>query len=524
MFRVLVTEPLAQAGLDVLNRHAEVELMDQLGPVELADVVGDFDALVVRSRTKVTSEVIEAGSRLRVIGRAGTGVDNIDLDSATRHGVVVVNAPNGNSVAVAEHTLGLMLALARHIPQGDSSVRLGRWDKSALMGTEVRGKVLGIIGMGRVGTAVASRAAGLEMEILAYDPFISTGHAARLNIRLVPLDELLRSADFVTLHVPATSLTLGLIGARELSLMKPTAMLVNCARGGIVQEDALLDALEQGRIAGAALDVFSREPLNDERFLANKRLILTPHLGASTAEAQSSAALDVAEQVVAVLQGEAPRYPVNTAALSPEEMIEVGPYIDLAQRLGSLYAQVATGNLVGLELGYSGEIAKHETQLVKAAALVGLLSHTADETVNLINAEMVASERGIEVSEHRQPSAENFTSLLTLEAATTEGTRSLVGTVMRGQPHLVGFDGFWIDSVLEGRLLVSEHIEQPGIIGRMGLMLGEADVNISFVQVGRRGRGGHGVMVVGVDDAISEELLARVMTLPSIRTAWLVTL
>jgi len=524
MFRVLVTESLARAGLDLLSQHAEVEVVDRPSSEALAEMIGEYDALVVRSRTRVTTEVIEAGDRLRVIGRAGTGVDNIDLESATRHGVLVVNAPNGNSVAVAEHTLGLMLALARHIPQGDSSVRLGRWDKSALMGTEVRGKVLGIIGMGRVGTAVATRAAALEMAVVAYDPFISTEHAARLSVRLVPLDELLRTADFVSLHVPATKLTLGLLGSRELALMKPTAMLINCARGGIVQEDALLDALEEGRIAGAALDVFSHEPLDDTRFLASKRLILTPHLGASTEEAQSSAALDVAEQVIAVLQGKVPRYPVNTVALSPEEMAEVGPYIDLAQRLGSLYAQIATGNLVGLELGYSGEIAKHGTQLVKAAALVGLLSHTSEETVNLINAEVVARERGIEVSEHRVPTAENFTSLLTLNAATTQGTRSLAGTVMRGQPHLVGFDDFWIDSILEGLLLVSEHIEQPGIIGRMGLMLGEAGVNISFVQVGRRGRGGHGVMVVGVDDAISDELLARIMTMPSIRTAWLVTL
>ncbi len=522
MYRVLVTEPLAQPGLDLLRQHAEVEVVHRPGSARLAELVGSCDALVVRSRTPVTSEVIEAGERLRVIGRAGTGVDNIDLESATRHGVLVVNAPNGNSVAVAEHTIGLMLALARHIPQGDSSLRQGRWAKGALMGTEVRGKCLGIVGMGRVGTAVATRAAGLEMEVVAYDPFVSTEHAARLSVRLLPLDELLRSADFLSLHVPATNLTRGMIGQRELSLMKPTARLINCSRGGVVDEEALLEALEAGRIAGAALDVFSQEPLEDSRLLNNEKLILTPHLGASTAEAQSSAALDVAEQVVAVLQGRVPRYPVNAPALSPEELAEVGPYVDLAQRMGSFYAQIATGNLIGLELAYAGELAGHDTQLLKAAALTGLLSHTCDEMVNLINAEVVARERGILLSERRVPTAENFTSLLSLMAATSVGERALVGTVMRGQPHLVAIDGFWLDFVLDGLLLISEHIEQPGIIGRMGLLLGEAEVNISFVQVGRRERGGHGVMVVGVDDPVSAELLERIMTLPSIRTAWLV--
>jgi len=524
MYRVLVTEPLAQPGLDLLRQHAEVDVVQKPSSARLAELVSAYDALVVRSHTRVTSQVVESGERLRVIGRAGTGVDNIDLESATRHGVLVVNAPNGNSVAVAEHTIGLMLALARHIPQGDSSLRQGRWAKGALMGTEVKGKCLGIVGMGRVGTAVAKRAIGMEMEVVAYDPFVSTEHAARLNVRLMPLEELLRAADFVSLHVPATDLTRGIIGARELALMKPTARLINCARGGLLDEDALLEALQEGRIAGAALDVFSQEPLEDSRFFDQARLILTPHLGASTEEAQCSAALDVAEQVISVLQGRVPRYPVNAPALSPEELAEVGPYVDLAQRLGSLYAQMATGNLVGLELAYAGELAGHDTQLLKAAALTGLLSHTCDEMVNLINAEMVARERGILLSERRVPTAENFTSLLTLKAATSVGERALVGTVMRGQPHLVAIDGFWLDFILDGLLLISEHIEQPGIIGRMGLLLGEADVNISFVQVGRRERGGHGVMVVGVDDSISEELLGRIMTLPSIRAAWLVVI
>ena len=520
--RVLVADPLAVEGIELLQQHASVALRVDLSHQQLREAIAEYDALIVRSRTHVGAALIDAGRRLRVIGRAGTGVDNIDLEHATRHGIVVVNAPNGNTVAVAEHTMAMMLALARHIPRADASLRAGRWDKNQLLGTELRGKQLGIIGLGRVGTALARRAHALEMDVVACDPFVTVDHATRLNVQLLPLESLLRHSDIVSIHAPVTESTRGLIGAPELGVMKPTALLINCARGGIVDESALLVALEAGAIAGAALDVFEREPPLDNPLLACDRVIVTPHLGSATAEAQRSAAVDVARQVVDVLLGQTPRYPVNAPALSPEESVQIGPFMDLGQRMGRFYAQITVGNLTGLEIEYRGEVAQLNTELIQASVLAGLLSNAAEAPVNFINARVVARERGLTVSERRTPVTENLTSLLALRAFTTEGERSLTGTVMRARSRLVAIDGFWLDFVLEGLLLVTEHVEQPGIIGRMGTVLGQGGVNISFVQVGRRGRGGQGVMVIGVDDMISPELMKCVMALPSVRWARIV--
>ena len=506
----------------MLRQHAEVDARIGISTRELREAIGTYDALIVRSRTCVNADVIEAGERLRVVGRAGTGVDNIDVAQATRRGIVVVNTPGGNTVAVAEHSIGMMLALARHIPKADASLRAGRWDKNLLMGTEVRSKRLGIIGFGRVGTAVARRALGLEMDVVASDPFVLVDHAARMKVQLVALDELLRTSDFVSIHAPVTELTQGMVGARELAMMKPSAMLINCARGGIVDEEALFVALESGRLAGAALDVFEREPSVDNPLFRCERVVVTPHLGAATVEAQRAAAVDIAGEVIDVLHGRVPRYPVNAPALSAEEMTRLGPFMDLAQRLGSFYAQVAGASLTGLEVEYGGEVAALDTDLIKASLLVGLLSRGAEDSVNLITGPIVAQERGVTVAERRTPVMENFTSVITLRAHTTEGEKTLIGTVMRGRPHLVAINGYWLDFPLDGRLLVSEHMEQTGIIGRMGAMLGDAGVNISFVQVGRRARGGRGVMVVGVDDMVSPQLLERIMALPSVRWARIV--
>lgn len=522
--KVLVTEPLAREGLEVLRQHLDAHVMEEIDPHHLIEVIGDYEALIVRSVTQVTAAVIEAGRKLRVIGRAGTGVDNIDVEAATRRGIMVVNAPEGNSVSVAEHTIALMLALARHVPQADVSLRTGRWEKKRLAGVEVRGKLLGIIGLGRIGTAVARRAIGLEMEVIAYDPFVPVDHASRSGVRLVSLEQVLREADFISIHAPATDLTLGMIDSQKLALVKPTAYLINCARGGIVDEGALATALAEGRLAGAALDVFAQEPPTESPLLRSEKVIVTPHLGASTEEAQRSAALDVAEQVIAILRGEPARYPVNAPFISPEEMAELGPYVNLAERLGGFYARIAADNLQGLELAYSGEVAEHNTTLLTAAAIVGLLSPISEEPVNLINARLVAKGRGWVVTERVSPAGENFASLVTLRASTTAGERLVAGTVMRGEPHIVRIDDFWLDFVAKGYLLVSEHIEQPGILGRMGTLLGEAGVNISFVQVGRRERGGSGVMVLGLDDPVTPELLQEIMTLPSIRSARVVNL
>jgi D-3-phosphoglycerate dehydrogenase len=526
MVRILVTEPLAKEGLDVLKGGAQVDLDTGLNAADLLRRVQDVDGLLVRSKTRVTAEVLAAAPRLKVVGRVGTGVDNIDLDAATRRGVVVVNAPYGNTVSVAEHTLGLLLALARHIPQADASMHMGRWEKTSFEGEQIRGKVLGLIGLGRVGAAVARRALGLEMKVIAHDAFVTPERAAQMGISWVPLGELLSSADFVSLHLPDTDQTRRMIGARELGQMKATAYLINCARGSLVDEGALVDALNGGQLAGAGLDVFSREPLPDCALLHHERVVLTPHLAGSTAEAQRDSAVEVAEQVLYVLRGGVPKYPVNAPALSPEELETVGPYLDLAQRLGKFYAQWSGNHLQSVEVACTGELAGQRLDLVVSSLLVGLLASSAEEGVNWINAQLVAKERGIAFAGRLEPGATlaGWSSWIELRVTSDGQQRSVAGAVLRGEPHIVQVSGYWLDFVARGLLLVSDHREQPGILGRMGTVLGDAGVNIHFVQVGRQERGGAGLLVMGLDDPLTPAVLEQVLALPSIRTARMVRL
>lgn len=522
MHKVLVTEALSDEGLARLRESVEVDVREGLSQAELLEIIGHYDALIVRSRTRVTADLLRAATRLQIVARAGSGVDNIDVDAATRQGVVVVNAPYGNTVAVAEHTMALMLALARNVPAADAAMKAGGWPKGSLEGTELRGKTLGIIGLGRIGTALAKRAAAFEMRLLAYDPFVAVEYASRLGVELVPLDDLLRTADFVSIHIPGGDRTRNLIGAEQIALMKPTARLINCSRGGIIDEEALCRALTEGRIAGAALDVFAKEPPGPTDLVCSSKVVCTPHLAASTEEAQESCAIDVAEQVLEFLGGRPARYPVNMPTLSGEEMAALGPFLDLAGRLGNFYSQLAGDGLKRLELVYAGETGELNTSLLRAAALVGLLKPMVEEPVNLVNADAVAASRGMAIAERREPQAESFTNLLTIRATTTAGERAVTGSVVRGRAHVVCIDGFWLDFPLEGYLLLSEHVEQPGILGRMGMLLGDAGVNVSFVQVGRWGRGSHGVMVLGLDEAAPAGLLDRIRALPSIRSVRLI--
>ena len=522
MFNVLVTEMLSQDGLERLRERAHVDVCEGLSPQDLIACVGAYDALVVRSRTKVTAEVLQAGTKLQVVGRAGSGVDNIDVEAATRRGVVVVNAPNGNVVAVAEHVFGLLLCLARHIPAADAAVKAGGWPKAGMMGWELRGKTLGIVGLGRIGTAVARRGAAFEMRLVAYDPFVSVEHAARLGVELTSLEDVLRQSDVVTIHIPGSSRTRGLIDAEKLALMKPTAHIVNCARGGVVDEAALQQALEEGRLGGAALDVFAHEPPGVSPLVTSPKTVCTPHLGASTEEAQRTCALDVAEEVLAVLEGRPTRYPVNVPTLSGDELACLGPYLELATRLGSFCGQVSGDVLQRLELIYTGETAAHDTSLLRAAVLTGFLRLLVEEPVNVVNAGTLAEGRGIAISERRELEAESYTNLLTVKAYTSSGEHQVTGSVVRGRPRAVGIDGFWLDFPLEGFLLLSQHVEQPGVLGRMGSLLGEHGVNISFVEVGRWERGSRGVMVMGLDEAPPPGLIERIQGLPSIRSVRLI--
>ena len=505
MTRILVADPLAEDGLARLRREGEVIVVSKLGETELVARIHDYDALVVRSETKVTASILQAGKKLRVVGRAGVGVDNIDVAAATRHGILVVNAPRGNIVAAAEHTIALVLALARSVPQADSSVRHGEWTRSKFIGVEIRGKTLGVIGLGNVGSEVAKRAHGLEMDVIAFDPVVSVDRAELFNVQLVSLDELLGRADFVTIHVPLVEANRGLIGSRELALMKPTARLVNTARGGIVDEAALYQALKASRPAAAAADVFELEPPGENPLFTLPNFIATPHIAASTVEAQASVAFDVAEEVAAVLAGELPRYAVNAPALPPEEMAYLRPFADLTERLASLHTQLFGGRAGAIELEFEGQLAQHDVNLLVAAAIKGVLQNFTEDRINAVNARLIAAGRGMKIVERRTPARGSYTSLVTLRMHGHE----LAGTVLMDEPRVVRIDGFRVDLVPDGRFLVSQHEDKPGIVGRVGTILGEHDVNIASMLVGRDAPRGRAMMILAVDDPVRDALLNR---------------
>jgi D-3-phosphoglycerate dehydrogenase len=523
--RILVADSIADEGIDILRTEADVDIKLKLKPDELSAIIGDYDALIVRSETKVTAKIIEAGKKLQVIGRAGIGVDNIDLDAATRRGIVVVNAPAGNAISTAEHTIALLFALARHIPQANIRLKSGEWKREDYIGTEVRNKTLGIIGLGRVGSEVARMAKGLEMKLLVYDPYVSAEKASHLGVELVSLEELLKRSDFVTVHVPLTPATKGLIGKKELALVKPTVRFINSARGGIIDEEALFQAINEGKVAGAAIDVFSKEPALDNILLKSDKVIVTPHLAASTVEAQTSVAVDVAEQVLAVLKGQPARYAVNVPLISPEIASVLSPYMPVASHIGSLCIQLAEGRLNTIVIKYEGEIANYDTAALKAAIIGSILEPMTDERVNLVNANVIAQSRGLKVIEQKTSRCENYTSLITVEVTTDKGTTTVAGTLMRGQTHIVRVNNYWLDIVPTGGYwLFSDHLDRPGIIGAVGLVTGEADINISSMLVARLKPRGQALMVLAVDEQLNEQQLQKLLAIPDIYTAKVVKL
>ncbi|GBD23646.1 D-3-phosphoglycerate dehydrogenase [bacterium HR29] len=524
---ILVADPIAAEGIELLRSVGTVEVRTGLREDELAAIIPDFAALVVRSETKVTRRIIEAGRNLVVIGRAGVGVDNIDLEAATERGVIVVNAPQGNTIAAAEHTIALLLALARHIPAADASMHEGRWERSRFIGTEVRGKVLGIVGLGKIGTEVARRAIALEMRVLAYDPYVPVERAEQLGVQSVDFDTLLRESDFISLHAPMTQQTQGLIGAAELARMKPGVRIINVARGGIVDEAALAEALRDGRVAGAAVDVFTQEPPPPDHPLRHApNAILTPHLGASTAEAQERVALDVAEQIVEVLAGRPARYAVNAPALPPETLRVLGPYMRVGEAIGAIATQLVRGTISRIEIDLYGEVAEHDTTPIKASVIKGLLKPISEENVNIVNASLVAQSRGWVIQERLNSSHEVYVNLIHLSVHTSDSVVDVAGTTHRGQLNLVKLMGMDIDLVPEpgSYLLVCDNEDRPGMIGRLGTMLGQFDINISSMQVGRRERRGRAVMVVGLDERPTDEQLAQIEAIDGIYNVRLVEL
>lgn len=524
MDRILVTEKIAPEGLAALRKAAEVDVRLELDKAMLIEVIPAYDALVVRSATKVTRDVIEAGERLRVIGRAGSGVDNIDVDAATQRGIMVVNAPASNNVAVAELTIGLLISLARQIPQSHSSVQAGKWERGKFMGWEVRGKTLGLIGLGRIGSEVARRARGLEMHVLAYDPVVSFDRAAQLGVESVSLEDLLTQSDIVSIHVPLIDSTRNLFDATRLAQMKAGACLINASRGGIVDETALRAALESGHLGGAAVDVYSSEPPTNSPLLGHPKIITTPHLGASTNEAQAQTGTDVAEGVLTALAGGTPRYAVNAPFVAPEAWSVLEPYIRLGRQMGALCMQLVHDPVRSYDLEYCGELASVDTQPVRLAVLQGLLAATSEQRVTPVNAPLIARERGMRISERSCPESQSYAGLLVVRANTADGEHSFCGTVLRDEPHIVQADNYWVDFVPSGNMLITYHRDRPGMIGRVGTLLGAADVNISGMYVGRLAPRERAMMVLTLDEVPSDEVMAKIRAEPDIDMAYKVTL
>src|SRR5436189_3496726 len=543
--KILITDRIAKEGVALLRTElpqAQIDERPGLKPDILQAIIGEYDALIVRSETQVTGDILAAATHLKIVGRAGVGVDNIDIEAATRRGIMVVNSPTGNIVAAAEHTIAMLMALARHIPAASSSTKAGKWEKSRFLGVEVRNKILGIIGLGKVGTEVARRAQGLEMQVIAFDPYVAPEQARKLDVTMLSMEEVLQQADFVTLHTSLTGGpqgTRGLLGTHELHLLKPGARLINCARGGLIDEEALLNALQENRLAGVALDVFSQEPVGDnavlKKLLAHERVIATPHLGASTEEAQVGVATDVAEQVVSVLRGDFPRAGVIAPLILPETLKVLAPYMRLVEQMGRLYTQLQPGPLNKVELSCSGDIASYDLRPLQAALIKGLLESVSDAHVNMINAQLLAKQRGLEILEQKSTMPTEFANLVTLRMLSANGHASsfagkpgsgdeyvelLSGTVMQGEPRIVCVGRYWTEFVPEGYILFCRNPDQPGMIGRVGTVLGKANVNIRHMDVGPIVRTPHphdaqrspdtALMIVSVDDPIPDWALQEI--------------
>ena len=511
MLRVLIADEMSPRAAEVFRRHEiAVDTLTGLSPADLAAAVGAYEGLAVRSATKVTAAIIEAGRRLKVIGRAGIGVDNIDLAAATQRGIVVMNTPHGNSVTTAEHAIAMMFALARQIPAADRSTRAGKWEKSRFVGVELAGKTLGIVGCGNIGAIVADRAHGLKMKVIAYDPYLSEDRARDLAVEKVDLAELLGRADFITLHTPLTDATRHMIDAAALAKTRPGVRLINCARGELVVEADLKAAIESGQVAGAALDVFAVEPARDNPLFALEQVVVTPHLGAATAEAQEKVAVQVAEQMAHFLLTGAVSSALNMPPVSGEEAPRLKPYMELARQLGSFAGQLTRTSLRAVKIEYEGQAAELNTRPLTAAALAGLLAPLLD-SVNPVNAPLIARERDIEVSEVKHSRPSDYQTLIRLTVTTDRQSRDVAGTLFGGnRPRLVEIKGIPIEAELGHHMLYITNRDKPGFIGRLGTLLGEQGVNIATFHLGRLSPGADAIALIEVDQPVTDEILARI--------------
>jgi len=527
MLRILISDPLAKEGVELLQaeKSFKVDVKLKLPPEELKKIIKDYDALLVRSGTKVTKDIIEKANKLKVIGRAGVGLDNVDLSAASKRGIIVMNTPGGNTISTAEHTMSLMLALSRNIPQADVSTKQGKWERKKFMGVELHGKTLGIIGLGRIGGEVAKRAKTFGMKVLVYDPFLSLDKVEELGIVSAELDAIFKASDYITVHTPLTDETKHIIGKKTIDKMKKGVRIVNCARGGIIDETAVVYGIKSGKIAGAAFDVYEKEPPKDSPLIGCENIILTPHLGASTEEAQVNVAVDIANSAKDALLGCGIRNAVNVPCVDAELYKVLHPYAELSEKMGSLAAQIASGRISQINIKYSGDIAKYGSSPLTVAVVKGALTPILQETVNYVNSLIVAKERGIKVKESKSMELEEYANLVTVEVKTDKGSVSVVGTLFtKTDARIVKVNEFHVDAIPEGYMLVAHNIDVPGIIGKIGTILGNNKINIAAMTFGREKPGGKTLSVLNVDSAVPENVLSEIRKAKNILDATLIKL
>lgn len=511
--RILVSDKLAPEGLKILTdeKSFSVDVKTGLAPKELKEIIKDYDCLVVRSATKVTSEIIEAADKLKMIGRAGVGLDNVDLQAANKKGIIVMNTPAGNTISTAEHTMSLILSLSRNIPAADASMRKGEWERNKFMGVELYGKTLGLVGMGKIGSEVARRALAFGMTVIAYDPFLSKEVASQLGVALVELKNLLTRSDYISVHVPLTEETKNIISDKELALMKKGVRLINCARGGIIDEKALISAAKEGKLAGFALDVYEKEPPENKEFISLANCVLSPHLGASTTEAQINVSIQIAEQLRDALLGRGIRNAANYPCLEPEACKVMSPYISLAEKLGLFGSQIVEGRIEEVTITYTGDLIKYDLKTLTLAVAKGMLSLVLQDNVNFVNALTLAQERRIKINEIKSNLVGEFANLIDVVIKTDKASLRVAGTLSsNGQPRIVLINNFYVEAAPLGFMLVIDDIDRPGIVGTVGTILGENKINIAAMTFGRESSGGKAITVLNVDSTVSQKVIDEI--------------
>jgi len=517
--KILVSDPLAQEGIKILEKEKgfTVDQKSKVPPPELKKIIKDYDALIVRSGTKVTSEIISAADKLRIIGRAGVGLDNVDVSAASKKGIIVVNAPAGNTISTAEHTMSMILALSRNIPQAYSSMREGKWDRKKFMGSEVYNKVLGIVGVGRIGAEVARRAASFKMKVIGYDPYLSEELARKMDIELVDLNTLFKQSDYITVHTPLTDETRHIIGEKEFKIMKDGVRVINCARGGIVDEKALDAAIESGKVAGAALDVYEKEPPADSPLLKRPNVITTPHLGASTEEAQVNVAIDIAESVRDAMLDRGLRNAVNVPSVDSETLKNLQPYLNLAEKIGLLQSQLSVGQVSKIKVKYIGDVTGYDVTPITMAIVKGLLSPVLEETINYINALLVAKMRGIEVAESKTSQITDFANAIAVTVETNKGKNLVMGSLFtKTDPRIIRINNFYVDLVPKGHLIYISNTDLPGVVGGIGTILGKDNINIAGMTFGRIKPGGDAITVLNIDGKPSDDIIKKLSKMKDI--------